>query len=93
MSLIFYDHILRLNQIQGDCSSLSIINTMSKQIWGDQELNVISKCFLMHFLSKYKKEMAFRDLKKKKNKIKSNPMTNYWRQPCWRKNKRYYVFG
>lgn len=56
MSHSFYEHILRLNLIQGSCTSLNnIINTMSKQIWGKQQelyrINIVSYEF-----SKYKKE-------------------------------------
>lgn len=56
MSHIFYEHILRLNQIQGSCTSLNnIISTMSIQLWGKQQelyrINIISYEF-----SKYKIE-------------------------------------
>jgi hypothetical protein len=56
MSHIFYEHILRLNQIQGNCTSLSnIISTMSIQLWGKQQelylINIVSYEF-----SKYKIE-------------------------------------
>jgi len=52
MSHIFYEHILRLNQVQGSCTSLNnIINTMSIQIWGKQQelpiyrINVVSYAY------------------------------------------------
>lgn len=56
MSHIFYEHILRLNQIQGSCTSLNnIISTMSIQLWGKQQelyrINIVSYAF-----SKYKIE-------------------------------------
>lgn len=76
MSHSFYEHILRLNLIQGSCTSLNnIINTMSIQIWGKQQelyrINIVSYEF-----SKYKKENISHN-----KKIKIIPMTKY-SQPC-----------